>query len=182
MKRLITTAGLAALGAAGLSPALAQDAMIQQKPWSIGASLRGFYDDNYLTYPKVLRDDERIFDVDREALIESVRELHVGLMRMIHFLVFAIDVVAKGVEVAEAESGLFALEVDGGARRDIEAERILVEAGGVAQGARIRQIVVIVKPPQRRANAPWLLVYHCVLGKSRRNARCTQSRQTSSRD
>jgi hypothetical protein len=30
--------------------------MISQKPWSIGASLRGFYDDNYLTYPRELRD------------------------------------------------------------------------------------------------------------------------------
>src|SRR4051812_13687730 len=56
MKRLITTAGLAALGAASVAPTYAQDAMINQKPWSIGASLRGFYDDNYLTYPKVLRD------------------------------------------------------------------------------------------------------------------------------
>jgi hypothetical protein len=56
MKRLITTAGLAALGAASVAPTCAQDAMINQKPWSIGASLRGFYDDNYLTYPKVLRD------------------------------------------------------------------------------------------------------------------------------
>jgi len=56
MKRLITTAGLAALGAASVAPTYAQDAMINQKPWSIGASLRGFYDDNYLTYPKALRD------------------------------------------------------------------------------------------------------------------------------
>jgi len=56
MKRLITTAGLAALGAASVAPTYAQDAMINQKPWSIGASLRGFYDDNYLTYPKQLRD------------------------------------------------------------------------------------------------------------------------------
>jgi len=56
MKRLITTAGLAALGAASVAPTFAQDAMINQKPWSIGASLRGFYDDNYLTYPRALRD------------------------------------------------------------------------------------------------------------------------------
>lgn len=80
MKRIITTAGLAALGAAGLSPALAQDAMIQQKPWSIGASLRGFYDDNYLTYPKVLRDrpgfDDNTFgfDVSPSAAINLKRE------------------------------------------------------------------------------------------------------------
>jgi hypothetical protein len=68
MKRLITTAGLAALGAASVAPTCAQDAMINQKPWSIGASLRGFYDDNYLTYPRALRDipgfDEDTFGFD----------------------------------------------------------------------------------------------------------------------
>jgi len=53
---MITTAGLAALGAASVAPSMAQDAMVNQKPWSVGASLRGFYDDNYLTLPKVLRD------------------------------------------------------------------------------------------------------------------------------
>ena len=80
MKRMITTAGLAALGAAGLSPALAQDAMIQQKPWSIGASLRGFYDDNYLTYPRALRDRPGFdantfgFDVSPSAAVNLKRE------------------------------------------------------------------------------------------------------------
>jgi hypothetical protein len=68
MKRLITTAGLAALGAASVAPACAQDAMINQKPWSIGASLRGFYDDNYNTLPRVLRDapgyDDSTFGFD----------------------------------------------------------------------------------------------------------------------
>jgi hypothetical protein len=77
---MITTAGLAALGAAGISPALAQDAMIQQKPWSIGASLRGFYDDNYLTYPRSLRDtpgfDENTFgfDISPTAAVNLKRE------------------------------------------------------------------------------------------------------------
>src|SRR5258705_1038490 len=68
MKRMITTAGLAALGAASFAPTFAQDAMINQKPWSIGASLRGFYDDNYLTYPRVLRNrpgfDDNTFGFD----------------------------------------------------------------------------------------------------------------------
>jgi hypothetical protein len=68
MKRLITTAGLAALGAASVAPACAQDAMINQKPWSIGASLRGFYDDNYNTLPRRLRDapgyDDNTFGFD----------------------------------------------------------------------------------------------------------------------
>jgi len=53
---MITTAGLAALGAASFAPAFAQDdAMANQKPWAIGASLRGFYDDNYFTLPRALR-------------------------------------------------------------------------------------------------------------------------------
>ncbi len=39
---------MAALGVASLAPAFAQGA---QKPWAIGASLRGFYDDNIYTYP-----------------------------------------------------------------------------------------------------------------------------------
>jgi len=66
---MITTAGLAALGAATFGPSFAQDAMINQKPWNIGATLRGFYDDNYFTYPKQLRnaagfdDDTFGFDV-----------------------------------------------------------------------------------------------------------------------
>jgi len=80
MKRLITTAGLAALGAASVAPAFAQDAMINQKPWSIGASLRGFYDDNYLTYPKILRDRPGFddgtfgFDVSPSVAVNLKRE------------------------------------------------------------------------------------------------------------
>jgi len=77
---MIRTAGLAALGAASVAPAFAQDAMINQKPWSIGASLRGFYDDNYLTYPKAFRDrpgfdDGTIgFDVSPTAAVNIKRE------------------------------------------------------------------------------------------------------------
>jgi len=77
---MITTAGLAALGAASVAPTFAQDAMINQKPWSIGASLRGFYDDNYLTYPKILRDrpgfdDGTVgFDVSPSVAINLKRE------------------------------------------------------------------------------------------------------------
>src|ERR1041385_7599924 len=80
MKRLITTAGLAALGAASVAPTFAQDAIISQKPWSIGASLRGFYDDNYFTFPKALRDKPGFddgtfgFDVSPSAAINLKRE------------------------------------------------------------------------------------------------------------
>jgi len=51
MKRMITTAGLVALGAASVAPSFAQTTMQNQKPWSVGALLRGFYDDNYFMYP-----------------------------------------------------------------------------------------------------------------------------------
>lgn len=50
---MITTAGLAALGAATLG-AHAQEGMVSQKPWSVGASIKGFYDDNFFTYPGVV--------------------------------------------------------------------------------------------------------------------------------
>jgi hypothetical protein len=54
MNKIIASVGLAALSAAsaqaqfapGLTP------LETSKPWSLSASLRGFYDDNYLTLPK----------------------------------------------------------------------------------------------------------------------------------
>lgn len=51
MKRILTTAGFAALGMAGLNAAYAPglSPMETSKPWSVSASLRGFYDDNYAT-------------------------------------------------------------------------------------------------------------------------------------
>jgi hypothetical protein len=48
MKRLITCAGLAAVGATSLQAQFLGDSA-PQKPWSVSAKLRGFYDDNYLT-------------------------------------------------------------------------------------------------------------------------------------
>jgi len=48
MNRIIASTGLAALGAAVLQPAMAQDS----KPWNVTTSVRSFYDDNYLTQPK----------------------------------------------------------------------------------------------------------------------------------
>jgi hypothetical protein len=53
MKSIITTAGLAALGAASLHAAYAPGLteMERSKPWSVSATLRGFYDDNYALRP-----------------------------------------------------------------------------------------------------------------------------------
>jgi hypothetical protein len=53
MKKIVSAAGLAALGAVGLQAA-AGDGLSRieaSKPWSIKANLRGFYDDNVFTTP-----------------------------------------------------------------------------------------------------------------------------------
>jgi hypothetical protein len=94
---MITTAGLAALGAATVAPICAQDAVtVSQKPWSVGASLRGFYDDNYMTFPKVLRDrpgfdDGTIgFDVSPSVGVNLKREQTTfGLSYLYTFRYFA---------------------------------------------------------------------------------------------
>jgi hypothetical protein len=51
MKKLFVSLGLAAAGTAGLHAAYAPDAGDASKSWSMAATLRGFYDDNYLTTP-----------------------------------------------------------------------------------------------------------------------------------
>lgn len=58
MKKTITSAGLVVLGAATLqaqrtayAPAPGLSSTELSKPWSISASVRGFYDDNYATQP-----------------------------------------------------------------------------------------------------------------------------------
>src|SRR6266704_2388628 len=53
MKKLIASAGLVTLGAAGAHAAYAPGltAMETAKPWSIAATVRGFYDDNYNNAP-----------------------------------------------------------------------------------------------------------------------------------
>ena len=53
MKKIIASASLVAVGAAGLQGANAPGLTRTQtsKPWSVSASLRGFYDDNYATAP-----------------------------------------------------------------------------------------------------------------------------------
>jgi hypothetical protein len=53
MKRIIASAGLAALGAASTQAAYTPGLTPYEtsKPWSIGLDVRGFYDDNYLLQP-----------------------------------------------------------------------------------------------------------------------------------
>jgi hypothetical protein len=69
MKTILTSAGLLALGAVGLQAAYAPGLtrLETTKPWSISASLRGFYDDNYATAPRHLRQDSFGFEVRPEA-------------------------------------------------------------------------------------------------------------------
>jgi hypothetical protein len=59
MKKIIASASVAALGAASLQAAYAPglSPVEKSKPWTISASLRGFYDDNYLTQSKALARD-----------------------------------------------------------------------------------------------------------------------------
>ena len=53
MKKFIASAGLVAVGATGLHAAYAPglSPLETSKPWSISATVRGFYDDNYATAP-----------------------------------------------------------------------------------------------------------------------------------
>ncbi|MDB6019651.1 MAG: hypothetical protein JWR19_4140 [Pedosphaera sp.] len=51
MKKVMASAGLLALGALGVQTAHAQLSGGSDKPWSLAATLRGFYDDNYNTQP-----------------------------------------------------------------------------------------------------------------------------------
>lgn len=71
MKKLLTSAGLVALGVSGLQAAYAPDltSMEASKPWSVSAALRGFYDDNYTTSPK----KTRVFNPDTLEF-ETVRK------------------------------------------------------------------------------------------------------------
>jgi hypothetical protein len=53
MKKIFASVGIAALGASSLQAQYAPglSSIETSKPWSVSASLRGFYDDNYLTLP-----------------------------------------------------------------------------------------------------------------------------------
>jgi hypothetical protein len=63
MKKLIASAGLVAVGAVTLSAQNAADRMESTKPWSVSASLRGFYDDNVNTLPSGLKTDSFGFEI-----------------------------------------------------------------------------------------------------------------------
>ena len=53
MKKFFVSVGLAAAGTASLHAAYAPDShWTTSKMWSLSATLRGFYDDNYTTTPE----------------------------------------------------------------------------------------------------------------------------------
>src|SRR5437763_4854471 len=82
MKKFIASAGLATVGAVGLQAAYAPglSTMETSKPWSISASLRGFYDDNYNNAPKSLAKGSGCFEVSPSGRLNfPMEQTYVGL-------------------------------------------------------------------------------------------------------
>eukprot|EP00825_Cyclidium_porcatum_P003300 TRINITY_DN11531_c0_g1_i3.p2 TRINITY_DN11531_c0_g1~~TRINITY_DN11531_c0_g1_i3.p2 ORF type:complete len:246 (+),score=17.55 TRINITY_DN11531_c0_g1_i3:88-825(+) len=78
MKKILASAGLVALSAVSSQAASAPVLSPQQesKPWTVSASLRGFYDDNYATAPNgPLRRDSIGFEVNPSAGLNYVRDM-----------------------------------------------------------------------------------------------------------
>lgn len=88
MKKIVASVGLAALGASGLQIASAQELVSPDtsKPWSISATLRGFYDDNPSTAPNraAMKDRDSFgFEVSPAAALQWAMEqttVNLGLM------------------------------------------------------------------------------------------------------
>ncbi len=88
MKKIVASVGLAALGASGLQIASAQDVVgpDTSKPWSVSATLRGFYDDNPSTAPNStpMKDRDSFgFEVSPSAALAWSMEqttINVGLL------------------------------------------------------------------------------------------------------
>ncbi|MGV3773987.1 MAG: outer membrane beta-barrel protein [Verrucomicrobiales bacterium] len=77
MNKITTTAGIVAITAVSLqAQVLAPTAGTPgaQKPWSVSATLRGFYDDNYNTAPDFLKRDSFGFEVSPSAGLNIIRE------------------------------------------------------------------------------------------------------------
>ena len=65
MKKIVASVGLVALGASGLQAASLPDFLTESgKPWSVSATLRGFYDDNINSAPDGIDLDAAGFDRD----------------------------------------------------------------------------------------------------------------------
>ncbi len=87
MKKITASAGLAALGMIGLTGAYAQNYGLAQltpqessKPFSLGATLRGFYDDNYNTLPKATARESFGFEISPSASLNfPLEQTYIGL-------------------------------------------------------------------------------------------------------
>ena len=64
MNKLVASVGLAALGVASAQAQVAGLTPNMTKPWSVSATLRGFYDDNFNTAPKDSPDRRDVFGVE----------------------------------------------------------------------------------------------------------------------
>jgi hypothetical protein len=71
MKRILISAGILAFVANALQAAYAPglSALEKSKPWSVSASVRGFYDDNYTTSPSITKRSSFGFEVSPSASI-----------------------------------------------------------------------------------------------------------------
>src|SRR5262245_56556968 len=69
MNKFLISAGLVAISSTSLHAALESglSTMEKAKPWSLSASLRGFYDDNYATAPSSRSRDSFGFEVSPSA-------------------------------------------------------------------------------------------------------------------
>lgn len=77
MNKITTSAGLVALAAASVQAqnlAPATGSQEATKPWSISATLRGFYDDNYATAPDWKERDSFGFEVSPSASLNLIRD------------------------------------------------------------------------------------------------------------
>jgi hypothetical protein len=77
MNKITTTAGLLAIGAVSLQAqqfAGSPGSIQNQKPWSVSATLRGFYDDNNLTLPDQFAEESFGIEVSPSAGVNLVRE------------------------------------------------------------------------------------------------------------
>jgi hypothetical protein len=85
MKKAIASAGLVVLGAAGLqaqqyAPAPQLTRTETSKPWSVAASLRGFYDDNYVNQTKGNEEESFGFEVSPSVGLNwTLPQTYIGL-------------------------------------------------------------------------------------------------------
>ena len=92
MKKIVASVGLVAIGASGIQSASAQafTAPDASKPWSVSATLRGFYDDNPATIPNnvsVEKRDSFGFEVSPSAALNwSVDQTTVTLGALYSFM------------------------------------------------------------------------------------------------